>query len=473
MALRRLIEKDADCVDLKLLQGQAVLIFDYIDGHTDYVLLTEFSREEKFFETLEDIDSFRFVGDEVVFNQLESIQYDWFDSCSKRVLFTTDMDLFYYPGDGRISFDKSQAKMIEDLRQKIKTSAITRSSMGKKKVLIVDDSRTIQKILQRILSKSEKLEVMAVAKCPSEARAIIEQDKPDLITLDIHMPEMNGVEFLKSYLEPLEIPVVMISSVSIGEGPLVLEALSHGAQTYIQKPDMSEIKEIEGEIIEKLEEIACKEITPRMSSLGRIKSAKFSHLDGLIAIGSSTGGTQALQHILTSFPDEIPPVLITQHIPAVFSKALADRLDELCKFKVKEAEHGEAVVPNTVYIAPGEQQFKISNKGQQLKVVITDDPPVNRFKPSVDYLFDAISGLDIDNVVAAVLTGMGKDGAKGLLQLRQVGAKTIAQDKATSTVYGMPREAFKIGAVDETTPLHKIVEQMIVLFNKKNGSRAA
>lgn len=501
MTVRKLKSDDLEVVDLNLGLDQAVLLLEYQGGQEDYILITKYQDEEPYLESLKDITGFRFVGANQIFDKLELKSFTWFSKLKKKVTYKESMMLFYYPKSGKIRFDKFSASCIESFeeltpmqlqkleiqkREEEQESAEVLDSIDtvvnedgcmlstadRKQVLIVDDSKTIQKILTKIIGSSCKIAVMGIASCPSEAKRLIEQRKPDLITLDIHMPEMNGVEFLKTYLDNLNIPVVMISSVSITEGPLVLEALSHGAQTYIQKPEMAKINEVKDDIIEQLEQIALKPVTNKLREFDGVKK-EFNHTDGLICIGSSTGGTQALQYILTSCPDEIPPIVITQHIPAVFSKALADRLNQLCSFSVKEASDGDIISKNTVYIAPGEKQFKLVKRGAKIYVEVNDDEAVNRFKPSVDYLFNSIVSLRDINTVGIILTGMGKDGAKGLLDLRGIGAQTIAQDKSTSTVYGMPKEAFEIGAVEQTTPLHEIVARMIELFNKKTNKNAA
>jgi two-component system chemotaxis response regulator CheB len=501
MTVRKLKSDDLEVVDLNLTIDQAVLLLEYEGGQEDYILITKFQDEEPYLDALTGVSGIRFIGASQVFEKLEKVKYSWFSKLQKKVTYTKNMMLFYYPKTGKIRFDKFSASSIESFEkltpQKLEELETQKkaedaqsaevlasietvvnedgcvlSPKDRKQVLIIDDSKTIQKILKKIINSSCKMGVMDIASCPSEAKRIIEKHKPDLITLDIHMPEMNGVDFLKTYLDDLNIPVVMISSVSISEGPLVLEALSHGAQTYIQKPEMARINEVKDYIIEQLEQIALKPVTNKLREFTGVKK-EFDHTDGLICIGSSTGGTQALQYILTSCPDEIPPIVITQHIPAVFSKALADRLNQLCNFTVKEASDGDVITKNTVYIAPGGKQFKLAKRGGKTYVEVNDDEPVNRFKPSVDYLFNSIVGLRDVNTVGIILTGMGKDGAKGLLDLRNMGSKTIAQDKSTSTVYGMPREAYEIGAVDQTTPLHEVVGRMIELFNKKTNKNAA
>jgi two-component system chemotaxis response regulator CheB len=288
------------------------------------------------------------------------------------------------------------------------------------------------------------------------------------------MPEMNGVEFLKTYLGAKKIPTVMISSVSMNEGPLVMEALSSGASTYIQKPSIDKIKDLKEEIIEKLVAVANSSCTKnyKFKMLGK-QNLQFKHFDGMIAIGSSTGGTQALQEIFVNLPDNIPPIVVVQHIPAVFSKALADRLNELCAFTVKEAIDGEFLEKNTIYIAPGGKQMRILKRGEEKRIEVNDDPPMNRFQPSVDYMFNTLPQLEEDNLIGVILTGMGKDGAKGLLNLKECGAMTIAQDEESSVVFGMPKEAIAIGAANRVVSLDDMPNILIEEFNKLAKEKAA
>jgi two-component system chemotaxis response regulator CheB len=231
---------------------------------------------------------------------------------------------------------------------------------------------------------------------------------------------------------------------------------------YIQKPSMNDIGTVAPEIREKLENIAATRgnVSGGMQPVKKA-SISFAHDNSIIAIGSSTGGTQALQRIFRSFPKEIPPVLVVQHIPAVFSKAFADRLNSICPFRVKEAEDGEKVEKNTVYIAPGGLQFKVRKR----KVYLTDDAPVNRFKPSVDYLFNDLASRDEESIVAVMLTGMGKDGAAGMLKLKNKGALTLAQNEESCVVFGMPKEAIRAGGVDQVVHLDDMAEKIIEVYN--------
>ena len=326
----------------------------------------------------------------------------------------------------------------------------------KVRVLVVDDSKTICNLLSKIMGLSPDIEVVGMINDPLEAESKIQELKPDVITLDIHMPNLNGVELLKIIEPKYQIPCIMISSISIQEGPLVLEALDSGAVDYIQKPDMSNFANVAGEINATI--IAASKVV-KVKEKSKTKSVMTNQSvdinNTLVVIGASTGGTKALQDVLQNLPSQVPPMLIVQHIPAEFSKAFADRLNQFTQFTVKEAQHGDSVIPNQVLVAPGGQQMKFVMDGKQMKVEINDDEPVNRFKPSVDYLFDSVSNSTVDlHIVSAIFTGMGRDGAMGMQRLKAAkNCITIAQDEETSVVFGMPKEAIKLGIVDHIVPL--------------------
>jgi len=349
-------------------------------------------------------------------------------------------------------------------------------SVNQVKVLIVDDSATVRKILKSLLSQDSRFLVIGESANPLEVEGLIRKLKPDLITLDIHMPELDGVTLLKKYLPYTPIPTVMISSISISEGKFVLDALDSGAVDYIQKPSFSDIAKQKDEICDRLF-VASKAKVKKQQSLppqkAKISGAKLQH--GLVAIGSSTGGTEALRSIFERLPESIPPILVAQHIPAVFSKALADRLNELVKFKIVEGQNGQLVEPDHVYIAPGGKQMGVELLGDKLTLKITDDDPVNRHKPSVDYLFHSISKIQarIPNLVGVILTGMGSDGAKGLKSLKDQGAKTIGQNEASSIVYGMPKVAWEIGAVEKQISLEDIPQALVNALSKASNLKAA
>jgi two-component system chemotaxis response regulator CheB len=374
---------------------------------------------------------------------------------------TGPYEVLFYP-------DQKEFKLSKDQN----FSAPSISSPEKIKVLVVDDSPVIRKMIEKLLSADKNIIIVAQTGNPLETEELIKKHQPDLMTLDIHMPEMNGVELLKSLPAHLKIPTIVISSISIAEGPLVLEALENGAFDYIQKPKKEHLKMLGDQLIEKINSavssshIELKSVTPVVD----MKNSTIGETDNqLIAIGSSTGGTNALRDILTKLPSQIPPILITQHIPAVFSKAFADRLNTLCSFRVKEAEDGEVIKSNHVYIAPGGLQMGIKQTEQSSYIVITDDAPVNNFKPSVDYLFDSIAKQNKHyHLMGIVITGMGNDGAKGLLNLKNKGARTFAQDEETSVVFGMPKEAYRIGATKELVALDQFPKVIVDALNRNH-----
>jgi two-component system chemotaxis response regulator CheB len=370
------------------------------------------------------------------------------------------------PGQVEVCFLPEVNKVRVSIEAIAPKTVFEKAMPSKFKVLIVDDSKTIRTILSKIFSSDPMFEVCAMAEKPSDVEALIQKHKPDVITLDIHMPEMDGVTLLKTIITPkYHIPTVMISSISMAEGPMVLDALENGAVDYIQKPEMSEIASVTPIILEKVRTAAMSNTnkSTKREKTKAIQTKELCNLDSLIVLGSSTGGTEAIRDILTALPNKIPPMLIVQHIPAVFSLAFAKRMNDLCPFEVKEAEDGDEVRANRVLIAPGGMQMKMIHKNGKTFVEINDDAPVNRFKPSVDYMFLTVAKSLYIHTVAVILTGMGKDGAKGMLELRNLGVRTIAQDEESSVVFGMPKEAINIGAAEFIEPLSNIAERITLL----------
>lgn len=348
------------------------------------------------------------------------------------------------------------------------------------KVLIVDDSETVRKILKSLLAHDSRFVVVGESENPLEVEGLIRKLKPDLITLDIHMPYMDGVTLLKKYLPANPIPTVMISSISISEGKYVLEALETGAVDYIQKPSLADISKQKLEICERLFVASKAKVKRRthhpVSSFARPTQISGVISDqGLIVIGSSTGGTEALRVIFERLPEKIPPILVAQHIPAVFSRALADRLNELVKFQIIEAHDGLVVEPNHVYIAPGGKQMGVEWSQDRLKIRVTDDEPVNRHKPSVDYLFSSVAKIQskVASVVGVILTGMGADGAKGLKLLKDQGAFTIGQNESSCVVYGMPKVAYELGGVQQQLALDQIPQSLVTILSKASKPKAS
>lgn len=330
------------------------------------------------------------------------------------------------------------------------------------KILIVDDSSTMRKVLKEMLKNSNRISHIYEAIDAREAEQIIKSTPPDVITLDINMPGMDGVTFLKKYIKDHPIPTIMITSFNINDSGHIMEALEAGAFDYIEKPSFSEIKNHQSQFLEII--YSAYEAKDKIKKDANAVSSKVPQTlkkgdihKYLLAIGASTGGTEALKKVLTGLPSTIPPTLIVQHIPPVFSKAFADRMNELCPFIVKEAQDGDLVEPNKVIIAQGGRHLKLIEGHGNLVVKLSDEPPVNRFRPSVDYLFNSIVQLQPNkHIIAAILTGMGDDGAKGLLNLKKIGAYTIAQDEQSSVVFGMPKAAIEINAHCKIETLDKI-----------------
>lgn len=334
---------------------------------------------------------------------------------------------------------------------------------GKLRVLIIDDSPLISTILSNILSSDPEIEVVGTVGLPSQVDAAIRNYQPDVITLDLHLPEMTGVELLAQYLPKYNVPTVIISSISPDEGPMVLNALEVGAVDYIQKPSSIEIETASSSILEKVR--AAARITPRAASgavISRAKPGPFPvDIERVIAIGSSTGGTKALREIFLRLPRNIPPIVVVQHIPAGFSAAFAERLNQICEFPVKEAADGDPVIPGRALIAPGGKHLRIVRAGTGRIVRVEDGPHVNSHRPSVDVLFHSLAELGMTDTIGVLLTGMGNDGARGLLALKNLGCTTIAQDEASCVVFGMPQAAALLGAAGKIVSLFDIAQTLL------------
>lgn len=352
------------------------------------------------------------------------------------------------------------------------SAGLSNSKKEKIKIIVVDDSKTIRNLLEKIFTSDPDLEVIASCEDPLHVEEAILKYKPDVMTLDIHMPGMDGITLLRELMPRYKIPTIMISSISKEEGPQVLEALEAGAIDYIQKPSFQNFSECADTIIQSIKVAAAAKLQRKAEKRVRAKSINVDQ-SKIVLIGSSTGGTEAIRAIFDQLPAEIPPILIVQHIPAVFSAAFADRLNAICPFVVKEAQHGDLVVKNQVLVAPGGKQMGLVRSSQGFSVAITDDLPVNRHRPSVDFLFDSATQYASADWVAVILTGMGADGARGLAKLRKSGVRTIAQDEESSVVYGMPREAVKHGGVEFVLPLDQVAEKIISLSENKKMLKAA
>ena len=340
--------------------------------------------------------------------------------------------------------------------------------MGAKvKVLIVDDSAVVRQTLERELSKDKDIEVVGTAPDPYIARDKIVSLKPEIILLDIEMPKMDGITFLRKLMKYYPLPVIIVSSLTPKGGELACEAVEAGAVEVLCKPGASySIGDLTEELIEKIK--ICSKIRPRIPVHAPEKPAsqKLSltrTTNKIIAIGASTGGTEALKEVLTVLPPNSPGILIVQHMPEHFTKSFAERLNSLCNIEVKEAENGDSVSPSRALIAPGNRHMMLRRSGANYYVEVVEGPLVNRHRPSVDVLFKSVAKYAGQNAVGVILTGMGADGAKGLLEMKQAGALTIGQNEQSCVVYGMPKVAFELGGVDYVESLEKIAQKALNL----------
>ncbi len=359
--------------------------------------------------------------------------------------------------------------------------------MAKKiRVLIVDDSALIRQFLSHLLSQDQNIEVVGVAHDPTGAWKKIEALRPDVITLDVVMPHMDGLTFLEKLMTTTPMPVLMVSSLTEQGCETALRALELGAVDIVTKPKVDirlGMEELAEELIEKVKAAAVARVrgkayvaTPKIApSVVRralhAASAMSKTTDTIVAIGSSTGGTEAVKEVLEVLPPNSPPILITQHMPARFTKTWADRMNSLCRISVKEAEDGDSVLPGYALIAPGNYHMTLVRSGARYLVRLNQDPPVNRHRPSVDVTFASVAKHAGANSIGIILTGMGDDGAAGLLQMKQSGAYTIAQNESTCVVFGMPKEAIQAGAVDVVLPLGDIPNAL--LRQLREGGRRA
>ena len=401
----------------------------------------------------------------------------------RKVLFYTDSGrvrvLALARADGRKSSSGNLHRMAhqvaktDEVDKSVKVNACVTTRMideAKKRVFIVDDSKTMRDLLTAVLSKDPGLEVVGSAENAQGAELAIQRMNPDVVTLDIHMPGMDGVTLLGRLMANRPLPVVMITAMSHEDGDAVLTALEIGAVDYIQKPKMTELSLVAPFICEKVKAAASARVMrlghpvvarPKISRpRAKTQTSSLRQDRRVIAIGASTGGTEAIKDVLLGLPEDIPAIVIVQHIPPVFSRAFADRLNDLCPFTVKEAASGDALLPGLVLIAPGGRQMLVESSGTSLRVKVTDDPPVNRHKPSVDVLFESVARAARWGATGVILTGMGGDGARGLLKMKEAGQPTIAQNEESCVVFGMPKEAIKLAAADVVCPLNEVARKL-------------
>ncbi|GBC97288.1 Chemotaxis response regulator protein-glutamate methylesterase [bacterium HR16] len=340
------------------------------------------------------------------------------------------------------------------------------------RVLIIDDSVVIRQLPKEIFAREGGIEVVGTASDPIEGYDKIVQLKPDVLTLDVEMPRMDGITFLEKLMRSHPMPVVMISTLTREGSEVTLKALELGAVDFIAKPTQSiftGMATLSHEIASKVKAAARARVRPKQAHVAPLEMPQASikratSTNRLIAIGASTGGPEAIRQVLQALPPEVPPIVIVQHMPPVFTRSFAERLDKLCAVRVKEAEDGDVLQPGHAYIAPGDYHLQVARNGSQYRARVVQTEPVNRHRPSVDALFDSVAEAGGSATVAVLLTGMGADGARGLKRLRDAGAHTIAQDEETCVVFGMPREAIQLGGAEFVLPLPRIAHKVVELL---------
>ena len=358
------------------------------------------------------------------------------------------------------------------------------------RVVVVDDSALVRSLLAEIINRQRDMECVGAANDPLIAREMIRELNPDVITLDIEMPRMDGIDFLGRLMRLRPMPVLMISTLTERGAEVTMRALELGAVDFVAKPRIGlaeGIKELSDQIVEKIRIAASAHIrraptaapatapgapaaagapvAPPPKLLGRLSTEK------LICIGSSTGGTEAVKEVLTRMPADSPGIVITQHMPPGFTTSFAARLNGLCQITVKEAVHGERILPGHAYIAPGGRQFYLDRSGANYVAVVEDGEPVNRHKPSVEVLFHSCARVVGPNAFGIMLTGMGNDGAKAMREMKDAGSYNYVQDEASCVVFGMPREAIAHGAADEVLPLTSIAPALLARLSSGGGDR--
>ena len=345
------------------------------------------------------------------------------------------------------------------------------------KVLVIDDSALVRAILKEVINSFPDMETIGVAGNPLQAREMIKTLNPDVLTLDVEMPQMDGLTFLEKLMRLRPTPVLMISSLTERGSEVALRALELGAVDFVPKPKLgvadglvAYAEEIAGKIrvayasrpVRLVTEAVPSHELPRMS--GRLNST-----EKIIVVGASTGGTEAVKEFLLPMPADAPAILITQHMPEAFTKSFAQRLDSLCRIKVKEAEDNERILPGHAYIAPGHSHLLVKRSGANYMTQLSQSAPVNYHRPSVEVLFRSAAECIGKNAIGVMLTGMGKDGAVAMLELRHAGAYNFAQDEASCVVFGMPREAIAVGAVDEVVPIKEMARPVLDRLTMTGG----
>ena len=345
------------------------------------------------------------------------------------------------------------------------------------KVLIVDDSALIRQLLTKLLSSDPEIEVVGSAQDPYDARDKIKQLNPDVLTLDVEMPRMDGVTFLRNLMRLRPMPVVMVSTLTDAGADVTLQALELGAVDYVSKPKLNVQEELEHyaeEIIGKVKVASRARVrgishtAPKpKNTIQQAAPKHFKTTDMIIAIGASTGGTEAIKEVISQLPPWTPGIVVTQHIPVTFSSQFAERMNQNSAMTFCQATDGQQILPGHGYIAPGDRHLTVVRDGARFVCRLLDSEPVNRHKPSVEVMFKSVASNVGANAMGVMLTGMGADGSEAMGDLQRAGAPTIAQDEASSVVWGMPGEAVKRGHVDEVQPLPQIAERILYYVNKR------
>ncbi|HEX8962816.1 MAG TPA: chemotaxis response regulator protein-glutamate methylesterase [Rhodocyclaceae bacterium] len=353
------------------------------------------------------------------------------------------------------------------------------------KVMVVDDSAVVRQVVTQAIASDPSIEVIATAQDPVFALDKMKSLWPDVLVVDIEMPRMDGLTFLKKIMAEHPTPVIICSSLAEKGAQVTMEALAAGAFTIITKPKMgvkSFLQDSANDIVTAIKSAARANMTavrrmtaapaaalnpaPKLSAdamlaSGHTGASMYGTTDRLVAIGTSTGGTQALEAVLTRLPAVCPGIVIVQHMPEKFTAMFAERLNGLCKLEVREAQHGDRVIPGRALIAPGGRHMMLKRSGAQYYVEVADGPLVNRHKPSVDVLFRSVAQVAGKNALGIIMTGMGDDGARGMREMHDAGAQTVAEDESTCVVFGMPKEAIKLGGVDKVVPLDRIPQEIV------------
>ncbi len=334
--------------------------------------------------------------------------------------------------------------------------------MKRIRTLIVDDSSTMRSLIAAVLRRDPDIEVVGQAGDPLEAREAIKTLNPDVVTLDVEMPNMSGLDFLEKIMRLRPMPVVMISAHTQTGADATVEALTLGAVDYVAKPTNSDFSRGFADLAEKVKAAGRAQIRPSRAGIGQQPERRFSPNGKLVAIGASAGGVEALMAVMSRYPSNCPPTVIAQHMPGAFTKGFAERLNKVCAAHVAEAVDEAALLPGHVYLAPGDSHLEVSGRFPA-RCALKPGDYVKGPRPSVDVLLQSVAATSKGKAVGVILTGMGRDGAAGLLAMRRTGARTLSQDQATSTVYGMPRAAMEAGGVEVQLPLERITERILSL----------